>query len=266
MKPRCDAKNLLPVMFCLVATFLFLGGCDSSPQKLPSSQGASSSQSGSPSRGGGLFGKSTEDKRRETFNHLKDLVLGLQFYGDDHKFMFPPAYTVDANGKPLHSWRVLILPYIGQKELYRQIKLDEPWDSEYNKQFHSRDIPCFRSAGANSQGHGLTDFSMVVGPDTISNGPTGRNLVHDIKDILYKIALVERATPVCWMDPTEITQENAYKGIGVTPDGIADAFYDGKTAVGACDGSVEMLEKTIDLKILQSALNVTEDKQAGHAW
>jgi len=38
---------------------------------------------------------------------------------------FPPAYTTDADGKPLHSWRVLISPYIEQRELYDQIHLDE---------------------------------------------------------------------------------------------------------------------------------------------
>ncbi len=46
---------------------------------------------------------------------------------------FPTAAILDKNGKPLLSWRVALLPYIEQDALYRQFKLDEPWDSEHNK-------------------------------------------------------------------------------------------------------------------------------------
>jgi hypothetical protein len=48
-----------------------------------------------------------------------------------------PAYTVDKDNKPLHSWRVLILPFLDQEELYKSIRLDEPWNSKHNKQFHN---------------------------------------------------------------------------------------------------------------------------------
>ena len=46
---------------------------------------------------------------------------------------FPPAYSVDKDGRPLHSWRVLLLPYLDEEELYKQLRLDEPWDSPHNK-------------------------------------------------------------------------------------------------------------------------------------
>ena len=44
----------------------------------------------------------------------------------------PPAYTVDANGKPLHSWRTLILPFLEQQALYETIDLTKPWDDPVN--------------------------------------------------------------------------------------------------------------------------------------
>lgn len=46
---------------------------------------------------------------------------------------FPPATISDANGQPLLSWRVALLPFMGEKNLYEQFKLDEAWDSENNK-------------------------------------------------------------------------------------------------------------------------------------
>ena len=71
---------------------------------------------------------------------MQRVVLGVQRYREANGGAYPAAYTVDAEGKPLHSWRVLILPYLGDAEsaLYEQIRLDEPWDSEWNSQFHAQ--------------------------------------------------------------------------------------------------------------------------------
>jgi len=69
---------------------------------------------------------------------MKRIGIALQNYHDQHG-SFPPAYTVDAEGNLLHSWRTLILPYFGEqkwKEIYDQIRFDEPWDSEHNRQFN----------------------------------------------------------------------------------------------------------------------------------
>src|SRR5947209_4748780 len=53
-------------------------------------------------------------------------------YHDTHG-QLPPAVVYGADGTPLYSWRVLILPYIEQQELYQQFHLDEPWDSPHNR-------------------------------------------------------------------------------------------------------------------------------------
>ena len=68
-------------------------------------------------------------QRMTCCGHMSQLTLAFLVYHEVHG-SFPPAYTVDENGKPLHSWRVLILPFIEQKALYDKIRLDEPWDSE----------------------------------------------------------------------------------------------------------------------------------------
>ena len=52
--------------------------------------------------------------------------------------MFPPAYTTSKDGKPLLSWRVLILPYLEQEALYKEFHLDEPWDSPHNRTLIAR--------------------------------------------------------------------------------------------------------------------------------
>src|SRR4051794_6845264 len=56
-------------------------------------------------------------RRMQCSNHLKQIGLALQNYHDDYGTL-PPAYIADSTGKPIHSWRVLLLPYIEQKLLY----------------------------------------------------------------------------------------------------------------------------------------------------
>src|SRR5262249_54501530 len=43
-----------------------------------------------------------------------------------------PEYLADDSGKPMHSWRVLILPFIDQHALYADYRFDEPWDGPNN--------------------------------------------------------------------------------------------------------------------------------------
>ena len=223
-------RKLWGIFACLLLTSLLLSGCDVKVQRPNGSKKAVG-----------------EEELIRTLNNMKHLILAVHMYHDANK-SFPPAYTVDANGKPLHSWRVLLLPYIEQRELYNRIRLDEPWDSEYNKQFHNQDIKQFHSGATNSP-KGFTDFSMVVGPDTITDGPTARKR-DDITDgTSNTILFVERATPVCWMDTMEVTQETAVLGFGASPDGMA-AFYNGGTTavVGLLDGSAQQVRPVADAK------------------
>jgi hypothetical protein len=65
-------------------------------------------------------------------DNLRQLAQAMLRYNDEHGRL-PPAVVFDKEGQPLHSWRVLILPYLGKKALYYQFRLDEPWDSAHNR-------------------------------------------------------------------------------------------------------------------------------------
>ena len=65
-------------------------------------------------------------------NNLKQLGLAFHNYLSANN-AFPKAAITDKQGKPLLSWRVAILPYIDQRDLYNKFKLDKPWDSPHNK-------------------------------------------------------------------------------------------------------------------------------------
>ena len=82
--------------------------------------------------------------RVRSMNKLRQLALASLNYMDDHQ-TYPAAYSTDKAGKPLLSWRVQLLPYLGEEKLYKEFHLDEPWDSEHNKKLIARMPDVFRA-------------------------------------------------------------------------------------------------------------------------
>lgn len=71
------------------------------------------------------------DERPELAAEMKRVAVGLQRYQKQHGRLPPPA-IVDENGAPLLSWRVALLPYVGEEKLYGRFRLNESWDSKHN--------------------------------------------------------------------------------------------------------------------------------------
>jgi hypothetical protein len=199
---------------------------------------------------------------RECGNNLKHIGLSFHVYHDAHDKM-PQLHTVDKDGKPLHSWRVAVLPYLEQTALYEKIRKDEPWDSEFNKQFHSQCPTVFQCPQMSAKNpaikqNGLTTYSVIVGKNAYPEG--GKEYTfHMITDGMSNTwAVVERQTPVCWMDPTqEITQEEAMKGINKSEKGIAAVHPSGgKRATHATffDGSVKSFAENLSLESLKTMI------------
>jgi hypothetical protein len=65
-------------------------------------------------------------------NNLRQ--IGVAIYRFEEANGELPTNTYALDGTPLLSWRVHILPFIEQEDLYRQFKLDEPWNSPHNIQ------------------------------------------------------------------------------------------------------------------------------------
>jgi hypothetical protein len=148
--------------------------------------------------------------RAHCASNMSQIVYALLNY-ENQTGHFPPPYTVDENGRPLHSWRTLMLPFMEYNDLYEKIRFDEPWDSEYNKRFHDFDIPLLRCPNADpNRPRTSTCYDVVIGPNTAfppSDGETQPKV--SIDDILNSagattILLVERKMPVHWMEPNSI--------------------------------------------------------------
>jgi hypothetical protein len=95
-------------------------------------------------------------------NGLRQLALAIHNFHDVHK-QFPSAALQDTAGKPLLSWRVAVLPYLEQPSLYQEFHLNEPWDSEHNKQLIAKMPEVFAPANAELRAQGKTTFVVPVG-------------------------------------------------------------------------------------------------------
>ena len=138
-------------------------------------------------------------------NKKKQLCAALHSYHNEYH-TFPPAYTTDAEGKPLHSWRVLVLPYLEQESLFRTIRLDEPWDSDYNRQFHAQ-MPDIFACPVVSLEKGETAYQVLTGTGTYFPGAECRSLDDPTLDKQNTVLLVESRYPVCWMAPVDLSVE-----------------------------------------------------------
>ncbi|MEO6808096.1 MAG: DUF1559 domain-containing protein [Isosphaeraceae bacterium] len=137
---------------------------------------------------------------------LKQIALALRNY-ESTWGCFPPAYVADAQGKPMHSWRVLILPYLGQDTLYQRYRFDEPWDGPHNRLLH--DIPISLFSCPNHTDHvnrHETSYLAVVGHGTLFPGGNQTTRLVDVRDGTDQtIMVVESATThIHWMEPRDL--------------------------------------------------------------
>lgn len=176
-----------------------------------------------------------ESARASTsLNNLKQIVIACHLYSDRHDGKLPPRYSVDDDGKPLLSWRVHLLPYLEQQELYAQFKLDEPWDSPHNRKLIEQMPEVYQSPNVPSDSK--TVYQVVVGPGTIYEKRVPRSL-NDIvslvgasNSILAVEADADRA--VFWTRPDDLPIEAGKElpsGLGhLRPNNVFLAIF--------CDG------------------------------
>ncbi|XZE52415.1 DUF1559 domain-containing protein [Planctomycetaceae bacterium SH139] len=191
-------------------------------------------------------------QRMQASNNLKQISMAMHHYHDVYGHIVPAAIQGE-NGKPLLSWRVALLPYIGQQELYDQFKLDEPWDSEYNKSLLSRIPPVYADPLGGPLPPGMTTYRLPVIPGAIYSSAEPLRF-KDIKDGLSntiwlmrspRSAAIEWTNPAAW----ELDSSNLRSSV------FGDALM---AIVGFGDGSVRTIEGTISEEMLGFALQYAD--------
>ena len=154
-------------------------------------------------------------------NNMRNISLGIAEAAALKKGGLP-AYTVDADGNKLHSWRTLILPFVEEQTLYSKIRLDEPWDSEYNRQFHdvAPIIYCCRNNYYEERDKSVTNSLLVTGPGSLFDGakPVHGDDFPLKTETTKTLLLVETSQSVHWMCPEDISHTD-YDAEIVSPHG-----------------------------------------------
>lgn len=136
----------------------------------PGGPGGGSRPSGPPA-GGGVDQSSVVEEpnaadEQKSINNLKQIALAMHSYHDVYGTLPPPA-NLDANGRPLLSWRVHLLPFLEENELYNQFKLDEPWDSANNRPLIAKLPEVFTVPSKTPFREGATSYLVPTGQETM---------------------------------------------------------------------------------------------------
>ena len=106
-------------------------------------------------------------QQKQSMLNLKAIVMAMHKYHDEYS-RFPPAVVFSVDGKPLYSWRVRLLPFLGHVKLYEQFKLDEPWDSPTNKPLLAQMPVEFAPPGERfPPADFTTNYLVFDGPDAV---------------------------------------------------------------------------------------------------
>jgi len=184
-------------------------------------------------------------RQAESANSLRQIGMAMLTYEEKHKRL-PAAALYDANGKPLLSWRVQLLPFLGQEKLYEQFHLNEPWDSEHNRKLIDQMPDIYRSPAAKLKEKGRTTYVVPVGKDTVFSGREGLAL-KDIKNPSGTILVVEAdgEHAVIWTKPDDLPFDPEKPTRGLTGP------YQGGFLAILCDGRVEFVPNKQEGKSLR---------------
>lgn len=187
------------------------------------------------------------NNRTHRIKNLKILSMALHNYHEVHGAL-PPAYVADENGKPMHSWRVLLLPFIEQQELYDRYNFDEPWDGPNNRKLWAEMPSCYAWPVADFDEPWLTPYQLAVGPGTPFE-PGQRISFGDITDGTSNTILVFEvpSEPVNWMKPRDISYD-PNKPLAAS---IRSSKYDTIIMAGRADASTLHFEPHIGDEILR---------------
>jgi prepilin-type processing-associated H-X9-DG protein len=186
--------------------------------------------------------------RVQAVNNLKQIGLAFYNYHDLHKHFPPPVLYGGKSGKVPYSWRVAILPFLEQTDLYNAYNFDEPWDGPNNSKLLDKMPAIYRYPGIMKSKPTHAAFFVFTGPDTM----LGKGDKPDFADVLdgtsNTLLAVEAKREIPWTKPEDIpfTPEGPLPELGgFTPEGFNVLFG---------DGSVRYIKKSVKPDVLKALI------------
>ncbi len=201
-----------------------------------------------------LIGLKERRDKVACMNNLQRIADALNNYAAEHG-SYPPPVVYDDKGRPMHSWRVLILNELGYSNLYALYDFTKPWDSTENSTLMARCPEVFISPAANTRSGSENNYALVTGKGTLfpSSGPLGPKDVVD--GTANTLLVVESQNNLnVWTEPVDVDFAKMSRRIGTgNPGSIGGNHQGGATAVFA-DGSPAWLADDLDPILLDSII------------
>jgi hypothetical protein len=190
----------------------------------------------------------------ESADNLHQLMLAMYNYHEQHKAFPPPAiYSKDA--QPLLSWRVLLLPFLGEGDLFKQFRLDEPWDGPNNSKLIDRIPKVLAPVRGDMKVPHATFYQVFTGKSTVFEGIKGIRK-DDISDgTSNTILVVEGADPVPWTKPQDLIYRT-----GQPLPKLGGLFNSGFNAA-LCDGTALFIRRSVQEKTMRAFITRNGDEQ-----
>jgi hypothetical protein len=202
-------------------------------------------------------------RRAVCTNHVKEIGLAFHNAASTNKKLLMPLAIVDADGRPLLSWRVALLPFVGEESLYREFHLDEPWDSPHNILLLPQ-MPeiyvCPSSPVPPSEG--ITSYVAAAGPGMFFDAPepipgtamigVPLSAIHDGTSNTILVLELGRNNGVPWTSPQEVTVD-IDEAIDVLREAQVNHAGVRMTLFG--DGAVRAVAQQIDRQTLRALLS-----------
>jgi hypothetical protein len=192
--------------------------------------------------------------RTQSMNNLKQIALAMINYADAMAGSLPANAIYDKNGKALLSWRVQILPFIEQQELYNEFHLNEPWDSRHNKMLLAKMPKIYASPedGKTLKDH-TTYYQGFHGKGGFFEGKQGLRFPASIPDgTSNTFMIVEASKPVPWTKPEDIPNDPAKRVPKLGRPGAAGFL------AAMCDGSVRFCSHKIAQQTLHLVIQTND--------
>ena len=187
-------------------------------------------------------------RRVQSMNNMKQIQLAILIHEQAKNRL--PSNIVAKDGTPLLSWRVRLLPYIDKGDLYKQFRLDEPWNSDHNKKLAVQ-IPLFTSPRGTPQpedGMFKTPYLAVADESGVfppKGSSFGIGAINDGTSNTVAFVEANASAAIVWTKPDDLPLDNTLPGkLQMGGNGFLAAF---------CDGSIQTIpfDVAFNAKILK---------------
>jgi prepilin-type processing-associated H-X9-DG protein len=199
------------------------------------------------------------NRRTRSKNNLKQIGIAMHNFHDVNR-RFPAPSELGKDGKTRHSWRVALLPFVDEGDLYNQYRFDEPWDSEHNKTLLDQMPAVYRHPADEADSTHASYFAFTG--DKTALGPKegqGVGIRHVTDGTSNTLLVVEAKKKIPWTKPEDVEYdpkaEKPPEFGGWSDDGAHVLF---------CDGSVRLLPKSVTLDNLRLLIERNDNQPVNH--